>query len=248
MSKKPKVILFNSTPCPVETMLLAYKIMHGQVPDSLDELDLGPDPSQLKKDFLEYCAAEPLSGGITETVSTNWLLKDCSRALQQQLTRTRTAAYSIQSLRVVGKSGFAYDEEYHIPENVKRPDLYRDAMIDIQENYDRMLNVIHEAPEVARGILPLAIFSPITMVINLRNLVAFCSSRLCRMAQGEIREVGRLMIEEVCSKMGEEFRCLFSAPCERDSRCPHADGCGWKPKLDSCKDKNTKSMKDFVKS
>jgi hypothetical protein len=245
MSKTPHVVLFNFTPRPLETMLLAFRVMHGEIPDSLD--GLGGVSGQLQKEFPEYLAAEPLTGGIQEFVLTNWIFRNCSRAFQQQLTRTRTAAYSCQSLRVVGKEGFATAGGYHTPPDVKDPMAYEQSMLKLEEMYSHLIQR-GENVQVARGLLPLNIQSTVTMAINFRNLSTFLSSRLCLMAQGEIQTVGALMIEEVCLKMGEMFRPMFRKPCEHVGFCPHAEGCGFKPKLETVEGKYTQAIKDFVKS
>jgi len=245
MSKTAQVILFNFTPEPLRTMLFAFKNMHGQVSD--DPLFMGHVSRQLENDFVEYMAAEPLTGGVQEFILTNWLFRNVSRAFQQQLTRHRTAAYSIQSLRVVSKEGFATAGDYHTPPDVIDPMAYEQSMLKVEDIYNHLIQR-GEKVQVARGLLPLNIHSPITMAINFRNLSTFLSSRLCLMAQGEIREVSALMIEEVCLKMGDVFRPMFKKPCEHIGFCPHAEGCGFKPKLETVEGKYVQSIKDFVKS
>jgi flavin-dependent thymidylate synthase len=245
---QPRVKLINFTPYPVETMLFGFRNMHGAVPDSMDKFLKDPAITpQLKHEFVEFLAAEPLTGGIQEFVNMVWVFKDVSRAFQQQLTRHRKAAYSIQSLRVVPKEFFASRGEYHTPENTMLPESYAAAMADIEGMYSAML-ADGERTEVARGILPLNITSPITMSIDLRSLVGLISARLCNMAQGEFRDVAKHMVEEVEMKMDKELRHLFVAPCERDERCPHAITCGRFPLLDSCEGKFTKTIQRYMKS
>jgi len=247
-NQEPVVKLIAFTPNPIEVMLFGFKNMHGQVPNSMEEFLLDPSITpQLRADFVQYLAAEPLSGGVQEFVNMVWVFKNVSRAFQQQLTRHRTAAYSIQSMRVVPKEHFAEDQQYHIPPNVKDQGAYEDAMLDIQDSYNDMLTW-GEPTEVARGILPLNIFSPITMSINLRALIGLISARLCNMTQGEFKTVALMMIKEVCDKMGTEFSCLFSAPCDRDGFCPHAITCGKSPLLQSCKGRFNDRIKSFMRS
>jgi len=243
----PIVRLISHTLHPIEVMLYAFRNMHGSNPDSLEELMAsGHITSELKKDFVEYLAAEPLGGGVQEFVSTVWLFRNVSRAFQQQLTRHRTAAYSIQSLRIVDKMLFATREDYHLPENTKDPVAFAAAMMRTEQDYQDLL-YRGEKAEVARGVLPLNICSPITMCINLRNLSSLLSSRLCRMSQGEIRTAAEMMVREVVGKMGEEFGALFSAPCEPTGFCSHAEGCGHRPKFPFCEGKHTESIKQFVR-
>jgi len=243
----PIVKLINFTPRPIETMLYVYKNMHGAVPEGLADIITDSDVTdELKEDFVGYLAAEPLAGGVTEFVSTVWCLKNVSRAFQQQLMRHRQASYSIQSLRIVPKEHFATDDDYHTPSNVKYEETYHRAMRGIEESYSEMVS-LGENTEVARGILPLNVCSPITMSINLRSLVGLISARLCRMAQGEFRVVAELMVKEIKLKMAPELWLLFHAPCELSGLCPHADGCGYKPRAAYCEGANTERMKNWVK-
>lgn len=242
---EPIVRLVNFTPMPIETMLFAYKNMHGQLPNSLGELAQTVSP-ELKRDFMNYIAVESLAGGVQEFVNMVWLFKNVSRAFQQQLTRHRQASYAIQSLRIVPKEYFATDDQYHTPSNVKYEETYRNAMLAIEKEYEAML-ADGEVTEVARGILPLNIYSPITMNISLRSLIGLVSARLCHMAQGEFQVVARLMVEEVTVKMGKEFAVLFHEPCYVSGVCPHADGCGWRPKQSSAEGANSQLMKNWVK-
>ena len=245
MSTRPRITLVSFTQHPVEVMLYAYKNMNGAIPDTLEEFMASPNlTEQVKKDFVVFLGNSML-GGVQEFVSTVWCLKNVSRAFQQQLTRHRTAAYSIQSLRVVDKKKFATSKDFHTPSNAVSPLYFGQVMANIERQY-RMLIEKGERVEVARGILPLNIKSPITMSINLRNLITLISTRLCRMVQGEFREVATLMIQEVTTKMGEDFRQLFHAPCDKTGMCPFAEGCGFRPKLLTSEGKYTEVLKAFV--
>jgi len=248
MSKEPIVRLISFTSQPVELMLYVFKNMLGTVPDNFKAYVAEEREKSISKrlleDFMYYLACEPLTGGVQEFVSTVWYLGNVSRAFQQQLTRHRTAAYCIQSLRIRDKRNFAGKQEFLVPDDVKDEVLYRGAMLTIQEVYNALLNRGEET-QVARGILPLNIYSPITMVVNLRNLRELICTRLCNMVQGEFKLVAELMVKEVCEKMGEEFRVLFKKPCERFGFCSHGDGCGLSPPRE--KEPMTDSIKRFLK-
>lgn len=248
MSKEPIVRLISFTPQPVELMLYVFKNMLGTVPENFkayaaEERNKG-HTRKLMEDFMYYLACEPLTGGVQEFVSTVWYLGNVSRAFQQQLTRHRTAAYCIQSLRIHDKRDFAEKQEYLVPDDVKDPLLYRGAMLTIQMVYNTLLDG-GEKTQVARGVLPLNIYSPITMVVNLRNLRELICTRLCNKVQGEFKIVAEMMVKEVCEKMGEEFRGLFKRSCERLGFCPHGDGCGLSPPKE--KEPMTDSIKRFLK-
>lgn len=247
MSNKPIVKLFNFTPSPIETMMWAFKNMHGKISgDFVEFINFQVPSDQVVSEFAEFLAVDPLAGGVQEFVSTVWFFDNVSRAFQQQLTRHRTAAYSIQSLRVVDKRGFADRREYLIPDDVKNRAAYEHNMLEIQEHYNSLIEM-GEPVQAARGILPLNIYSPITMCINLRNLRALVNTRLCTKVQGEFRLVAEMMIEEVVAKMGEEFKPFFGAPCEQLGFCAMEPSCGKKKQLPGRKGKFTDAIKEFIK-
>jgi len=228
MTKQPIVKLISWTPWPMELMLYVFKIMTGVVPDSFeffkDELQQQWTP-KFKREFMNYLAYESLAGGIQEFIGTAWYIGNVSRAFQQQLTRHRMAGYCIQSMRIQSKESFARNGEFHTPSDVKDSKQYGKVMRTIEKMYGNLL-ANGEPNQVARGILPLNIYSPITMNINLRSLRELICTRLCEMAQGEFKEVAIMMGREVLQKMGSEFGVLFTKPCERLGFCPHAEGCG----------------------
>lgn len=253
MTKQPIVNLINFTQQPIELMLYVFKNMTGIVPESFEkfseELSLRWTP-RLKREFMDYLAYESLAGGIKEFVSTSWYLGNVSRALQQQLTRHRMAGYCIQSMRIQSKENFASDELFHMPSDVKDSHQYGMVMKNIETMYGNLL-ANGEPNQVARGVLPLNIYSPITMVVNLRSLRELICTRLCEMAQGEFKHVAFLMMDEVAKKMGSEFNVLFKKPCERLGFCPHAEGCGdVEPRKTGVvkKDIMTELLKEFIKN
>lgn len=156
-----------------------------------------------------------------EYVNLIFVIKNVSRAFQQQLTRTRHASYSIQSMRVVTKDGFASGGRYTMPpslnENQKR--AFHQNMLIIEEMYERML---HEGVSVedARGILPLNIHSDISLCINLNALYHMLSQRFCVNTQWEYRQVAAQIKEQVADKLGVMFSALMDAPCVKPKKCP----------------------------
>ena len=244
--KQPIVKLISSTQHPIELMLYVFKNMTGVVTDSferfVDDLRLRWTP-KFKREFMNYLAYESLAGGIQEFIGTAWYLGNVSRAFQQQLTRHRHAGYCIQSMRIQSKENFAYNEEFHMPSDVKDSHQFEMAMRNIETMYGNLL-ANGEPNQVARGILPLNIYSPITMNINLRSVRDLICVRLCELVQGEFKDVAFMMIDEISKKMGSEFNVLFSKPCERLGFCPHAEGCGdVKPRWEGIM---TKDLKEFI--
>lgn len=246
-AKKPIVELVSFTPNSIELMLWAFKNMLGMVSKNLEEFVAKEKITQvLKREFMQYVAADPLTGGAQEFVSTVWYLGDVSRAFQQQLTRCRTAAYCIQSLRIKDKSDFAQKRDYLVPDDVKNKGIYEYAIGRVEEMYNKLIKYGEET-QVARGVLPLNVYSPITLTINLRNLRHLLSYRLCNKAQGEIQTVAVAMVREVIKKMGSEFKFLFGAPCEQIGFCSFVSSCGKSKQLPVCKNKWTDSIDKFIK-
>lgn len=218
--------IINVTPKPIETAYWAFRNMHNYVPDEIP--DFTCEAEKLK--FLEILSQVPHQT-VLEFVKL--VIKiDGSRAFQQQLTRTRTAAYSIQSLRIVDVSNFAYEMAYHTPSGLdkKIEEMYHNSMQMIQACYRDLIE--RGAPvEVARGILPLNIESPITMAIDLRSLVHMMELRMCRNAQGEYRDFARQICAEVALKIDPAFsRIFFKPPCKKHGYCNSPAPCDWVPK------------------
>lgn len=231
------VSLVNFTPLPTETMMWAFMNMHHDVPSDLSQFiqeqenKFGNDWEDVKKDFLKMLSFNP-HNTVMEFVNFVFIIKGCSRAFQQQLTRTRLASYSIQSLRIVNVETFADDENYHIPANIindsKLMRQYEEAMSETQDWYRELL-VNGAKVEDARGVLPLNICSPITMSINLNSLRNMLSKRLCLLTQDEFGHVARSMVDEVEFNIGPEYRDLFQAPCVQAGFCPMPVHCGKMP-------------------
>lgn len=229
------VKLVSWTENPIETMMWSFMNMHWKIPDNLDDFvkeqkeKFGEEGwEELKKDFLKLMSENPHSS-VLEFVNTVWYIDGASRAFQQQLTRTRTAAYSIQSLRIVPVGSFAKDNNYHIPErianNKEALKEYEEFMGVCEKYYEKISKIEGIKTEDARGILPLNINSPITMAINLRAMQHMMEWRMCYLTQGEFRDVAKLMRDEIKEKLGKEFLQLFQPPCVKLGTCPMVINC-----------------------
>lgn len=206
------VKLINWTPNPLETILFAYNMMKEKeicFPDHLSSGNAVPIIKQLIKDSLNT----PL-----EFVSTVWFFGGVTRAFQQQLTRHRQFGFSIQSMRVVSKEEFANKAQYLVPDDVKDEMCYRGAMQSVQLFYNTLLER-GESVQVARGILPLNIFSPISMVANMRGLLHMFEQRLCRQVQGEFKKVVLKMICEIKEKISPVLVEHLKEPCLLRNKC-----------------------------
>lgn len=220
------VELVNFTPKPLETAFWAWQNMHNPIPH--DEIPDFKDQQQ-EYNFLEVLYRVPHKT-VLEYINTVWYI-NASRAFQQQLTRTREAAYAIQSLRVVNVGLFADNLNYHIPPGLTSKQIrsYKAEMFNIQEAYKHMISI--GAPvEAARGLLPLNINSPITMTINMRKLVHMLELRMCKNTQGEFREVARQMKMEISKKISPYFAGLFlQPPCKHLGFCNSPAPCDLVP-------------------
>lgn len=206
------VRLVNWTPNPIKTVYWAYGLMKEKEICSIKEL------SEYEAAKIVKRMVEDELGGALEFVSTVWFFDGVSRAFQQQLTRHRQFGYCIQSLRVVDKGEFASKGQFHIPGDVKDEASYRGAMLAIQTFYNSLLEV-GEPVEVARGILPLNVYSPIAMVANMRGLLGLFKQRMCRQVQGEFKEVVFWMIDEIRKKMSPTFVEHLKEPCRMTGKC-----------------------------
>lgn len=212
MKNSAKAILVNFTPRPLETAFWAFRNMHNEVTSKID--DFIDDNQRLK--FLEVMDSIPHQT-VFEYINLVWLING-SRAFQQQLTRTRDAAYSIQSLRVVNVGTFADDRQYHTPPDAD-PDVYHTYMTEIQRRYNRMIDSGRPV-EAARGILPLNINSPITMSINLRDLIHMLELRTCFNTQYEYRVIAQNMIQQIYEKIDKDLAAMFfRRPCDKLGYC-----------------------------
>lgn len=222
-TNQPKVILYDYTNDPEESIALAVSAWSS---DNFIE-------SKAEMGFTE--ANELAEKGIKafhrtalEFASTTWILKNVSRAFQQQLTRTRHASFSIQSMRVILKEGFAENGNYTMPSSLREDQevVFHLNMIKIQHMYQKMIDDGISA-EDARGILPMNIHSDISMCINLNALYHMLGQRLCVHTQWEFRQVAAQMKQLVKDNLGELFSAPIDAPCVKTRNCPMApDFCG----------------------
>lgn len=230
-----KVALISWTKDPTDTMMFSFDNMHNDIPDDLTKYvfkqvaRFGEDKwDDVKTSFLKMLAINPHCS-VLEFVNTVWLIKGVSRAFQQQLTRTRTAAYSIQSMRIVDVGSFCDDKTFRTPPRLtaesKLADEYNTAMKDAQSHYRELIKLGAKV-EDARGVLPLNITSPITMSINLRALTHMLEVRMCNLAQDEFREVCTQMLEQISTKLGKDYLCLFRKPCDAAGHCTMPVNCG----------------------
>jgi thymidylate synthase (FAD) len=210
MNKKPEIKLFSITNDPLECIALSMLAWENStIPSTPEEIDLREN--ELVEMFRKMMKVQHQTG--LEYVNTVWTMKNVSRAFQQQLTRHRIGfSYSIQSLRVVDVGNFADNYDYYMPSTVKDKRRFHEAMLDTQYNYRKMISLADTSEKIedARGILPLNIFSHITMSCSYRALLALIKQRMCVIAQEEWKEVVKQIrseLEKIHPVLVEPFDC-----------------------------------------
>ncbi|MCK9327685.1 MAG: FAD-dependent thymidylate synthase [Bacteroidales bacterium] len=240
MPNKPKVQMLTCTENPLEVMAYAWDVMKKNVPDTLEEYihendptPANPDSRRKTQEHFEEKFLEIFHDGLgtpAEYVTMSFVFKNVSRALQQQLTRYRVGtSFSIQSLRRVDVGNFATNRAYYIPSEIKRNEKalteFNLGMLQIQAKYNELL-ALGISVDSARGVLPLNIYSTITMSVSLRSLANIVKQRTCTHAQEEWREVIRQLKREVSRGISEVVaEELFKAPCEKTGICEYPDRC-----------------------
>lgn len=137
---------------------------------------------------------------IANTIKSSWefvdytfLIEGVSRAMANQLVRTRQASYAQQTLRMLSKEdGYEY-----VPtsKNVASPAamaIIERHTADTLAAYNALL-AAGQSVENARGVLPLATATNIVAKFNLRTLSEIVKSRSGGRTQEEYQEVVRQM-------------------------------------------------------
>lgn len=220
---KPFVKIVSMTQDPLETVRWAAEVSRNRVgPDPVKYCkDQGYSKEDLEEYFLKMLRES--FGTPLEYVSIVLYLDNVSRAAQQQITRTRTGvSFSIESMRVVPKENFATNMMYHVPERIandpEKFEEFHQSMLSTEREYNRLIaegvNV-----EDARGILPLNVFSTITMCINMRSLFHMIFSRSCDKAQGEVKDIATAILDELRLYLGDRIVSQICRPCVFKKDC-----------------------------
>jgi hypothetical protein len=141
-----------------------------------------------KEEELQYMAKTIKSSW--EFVDVTFLLSGISRAVAQQVTRTRTASYAMQSMRVANASDFRVVEGKKL--EGEQLEAYRAAVEASKESYKQLVDM-GVALEDARGIMPLNTECNIVCKYNFRSVTDLIKARKSLRAQGEYGEIVRKM-------------------------------------------------------
>jgi thymidylate synthase ThyX len=190
----PKVTLISYTghgnPDPLyAAKLLAYT--------KNTRLNMTPDGFE---SFMQKSVSEIMTeiGYMASTIPSSWEFADLifsiekiSRATAQQITRTRTALFAMQSQRVTDMSDVTWDKNPSI--------LFFDtAMEKGIEKYSTALKN-GATLEDARDLLPIGVHCNLIAKYNLRGLVELCRARDSLRVQGPYRDVCAQMKAAVLS-------------------------------------------------
>jgi flavin-dependent thymidylate synthase len=187
-----KVKLINATSDAVNLLLFTKNTRLMNDEGAYDKIKEWPQ--EQKDENLNY---------MLQTIKSSWEfidytfdIRDVSRGFTHQFVRTRQASYAQQSQRTVDMTGFDYYTPERISENEMAKEIYDGTMELINLRYQQLITAGMPA-EDARGILPTNIYTNIVAKFNLRTLHEMAKSRLSPRAQGEYREVFKLMVAEV---------------------------------------------------
>lgn len=162
-----------------------------------------------------------MKSGHTSTIehlNFTFAIEGVSRSLLAQITRHRHLSFSVQSQRYVkfgsddksggmdyitphtvteDKTADMFDFVYGTPmANRPSTDIYKEAMEMAQQAYNKLREAGVPA-EDARMVLPNAATCNLVMTGNLRSILDFCSKRLSKQAQWEIRELSQKLKDAV---------------------------------------------------
>ena len=216
-----KVTLVSHTNDTLRTIAAAYLNMQGNMQHNLYNIGW----EQSKEIFADICKTD--IQGAFEFVHFFFQIEGVTRAFQQQLTRTRLAAYSAESLRFtdVTKKEMQVLAGPSIWEHslTLQQNAYQEVVDRIEENYVFMVEN-GMSIEDARGILPLNVLSKIGMSVSYKTLIHMSRVRMCYQSQpGEWTYVFEAMIQNIKGKLGKSGELLasqFGPYCEFSLECP----------------------------
>lgn len=138
---------------------------------------------------------------MSATIASSWefvdlifAINDVSRACAQQITRTRTASFAMQSQRVTDMSQVTF----HTPESIKDKGSYQASLQRSLQDYKARVDG-GESLEDARGLLPMNSHCNLIAKYNLRNWVDLVRARQSLRVQGEYQQVVAQMKSAVLS-------------------------------------------------
>ena len=163
-------------------------------PDGFDSFAKMPMDDLL--DEMKYMAGTIPSSW--EFVDVVFAVNGISRATAQQMTRTRTASFAMQSQRVTDMSDVDYNFPPEWADGSPLHDEYSNVMCEAVAGYHRLVRDGAKL-EDARGVLPVGVNCNLIAKYNLRAFVDLVRARDSLRVQGEYVDVVRQMKEWVIS-------------------------------------------------
>ena len=207
-----KVTLINYTADAVNLLLFTKQTRLNMTPGLMAEIAAWP--AEKKAAELAYMARTIRSSW--EFIDYTFLIEGVTRAIAQQITRTRTASFAMQSMRVTDVREMEIDNPFRLRHGGDR-DLANIGTFDAAAEDARIAYktlVDNGAPlEDARGILPLNTTCNLVAKYNLRSLVDVVTARSSLRAQGPYAQIARDMRAAVLN-VHPEFFPFFNDPRE----------------------------------
>lgn len=161
------------------------------------ELLVSTKMTRLKENTpVEAMTDEQIKGQLeymVKTIPSSWefldvifIVEGVSRACAQQITRTRTGSYAMQSQRVVNVLDLPVVNPFH--ESTENAAIFASAVESAAKNYDNMVSRGIRL-EDARGILPMNTSCSIWCKYNFRAFVDLVRARRSNRTQGEYRDI-----------------------------------------------------------
>lgn len=169
--------------------------------DCYDSINKMKDPNSASNLVKSCTVADHLT--INGHAMATFRIEGVSRALMAQITRHRTACFSIRSQRYVDEEGFTF---------VTPPDISADKEAELQYDYImREIRLVYDKlkslgikKEDARMVLPNACATTINMSMSFEGWLHYLRRRMDSKAQWEIRELATKqyqMLHEKCPKI-----------------------------------------------
>lgn len=166
----------------VDLLLFTKNTRLNMSPALLDDILCWSEEKKLQE--LEYMSRTIKSSW--EFLDVTFLIEGVTRAVAQQMTRTRQASYAMQSQRVTDAREIAVTN--NLPESSSNWALYQNAVESVKNCYSSLVD--SGVPlEDARGILPMNTQCNLVAKYNLRALTDLVKARKSLRAQGEYNEI-----------------------------------------------------------
>ena len=173
--------------------------------DCYDSIKKMKNPDEASNLVKACTVADHLT--INGHASATFRITEVSRALMAQITRHRTACFSIRSQRYVDEEGFNFVTPSSILKNDTANTIYVSAMEYLDFVYDE-LKKAGIPREDARMVLPNSAHTTINMTMSLEGWLHYLRRRMDNKAQQEIRDLAfeqyRLLHKECPRIINEE--------------------------------------------